>query len=322
MSEPWSFGYCGPILEANGFQPIPISRPRPGDSNLGKRPPTTLNEWQRPACVALRLPQYAGCGTGILTATTPAVDIDVRAVEVADAIDRGVRKVLGEAPTRYGQAPKRVLVYRAAEPFSKLSTAGFRLPGDDTDAKAHKVEILGDGQQFVAYGIHPATGRPYAWPDDDLLNLERDDLAPLTQELAARVVAGAEAVLAKAGTRIGTGTRPAKPARDRQPGPQPRPVQDRDEAKLVLDTLQGIDPSVLDYDAWIRVGYAIKAALGEHGECAWLAWSRASSRHDGTFGERGTPERAWRGINPQRCGWRYIQRLHGQITAEGLTNGR
>ena len=80
----------------------------------------------------------------------------------------------------------------------------------------------------------------------------------------------------------------------RAPGPAPRPVRDLAEARRVLDVLRGIDPSGLDYDAWIRVGYGLKAALGEHGECVWLAWSRASARHDGTI----RPERA----RPNACG--------------------
>ena len=80
----------------------------------------------------------------------------------------------------------------------------------------------------------------------------------------------------------------------------------------MLDVLRGIDPIGLDYDAWIQVGYGVKAALGEHGEGVWLAWSRASARHDGTSGPKGTPERMWRGIKPQRCGWRYLERLAGR----------
>ena len=100
------------------------------------------------------------CGTGILTATTPAVDIDVRHAELADAIDRMVVKLVGDAPVRFGQAPKRLRVYRTAAPFAKLSTAGYRLPGDEPGAKAHKVEILAAGQQFVAYGVHPVHRAP------------------------------------------------------------------------------------------------------------------------------------------------------------------
>ena len=238
MSAPWAFDRCGPPLEANGFQPLPISRPHPSDIGLGKKPPASLEAWQRPAPVASRLPRYSGCGTGILTAMTPAVDIDVRNAEMADAIDRMFVTIVGEAPVRFGQAPKRLRVCRTAEPFPKLSTAGYRLPGDEPGAKPHKVEILGNGQQFVAYGVHPVTGLPYAWPEDDLLNLERDDLPELTAALAARIVAAADAILAKVGTIASRSAGIGRPVAMRRPGPAPRPVRDLGEARRVLDLLR------------------------------------------------------------------------------------
>ena len=52
------------------------------------------------------------------------------------------------------QAPKRLLVYRAATAFR--------------GRKRHPLEVLARGQQFVAYAIHPVTGQPYAWPEDGL----------------------------------------------------------------------------------------------------------------------------------------------------------
>ena len=223
-----------------------------------------------------------------------------------------VVELVGEAPVRFGQAPKRLRPYRTNEPFAKLATAGYRLPGDEPGGKPHKVEVLGVGQQFVAYGIHPGTGRPYAWPDDDLLNLERDDLPELTADAAARIVAKAGTMLARVGT-MATNGRQQSAAGPRRPGPQPRPVRDLGEARRVLDVLRGIDPSGLDYDTWIRVAYGIKAAIGDHGEGVWLAWSRASVRHDGTSGKRGTPERAWRGIKPNRCGWRFLERVAQEL---------
>jgi hypothetical protein len=143
MTAPWSFALAGPILEANGFQPLPITRPHPSDPNLGKKPPSRLLEWQIPAPVASRLPRYADCGTGILTATTPAVDIDVRHAEIADAIDRMVVEEIGDAAVRYGQAPKRLRVARATAPFGKVATQGYRLPGDAPGAKAHKPRFPG-----------------------------------------------------------------------------------------------------------------------------------------------------------------------------------
>jgi hypothetical protein len=313
MSAAWTFGQAGPALEANGFSALPISQPPPSDEALGKKPPPSLSNWSTPVPVASRLPRYAACGTGVLTATTPAVDIDVRHLELAEAIDRMVVAEVGDAPVRLGQAPKRLRVYRTGAPFTKLSTAGYRLPGDKPGDKPHKLEVLASGQQFVAYGVHPGTGRPYAWPHDDLLDLERADLPELTAEAAARVVARAEATLARVGAVVATGRGQAKPRSVFQDGPAPRPVRDLGEVRRVFDTLRRIDPSGLDYDAWIRVGYGIRAALGERGEPVWLAWSRASARHDGTSGPKGTPECMWRGIRPQRCGWRYLERLAGGV---------
>ena len=82
----------------------------------------------------------------------------------------------------------------------------------------------------------------------------------------------------------------------------------------MLDVLRGIDPQrarLRRLDTG-RLRHP-KAALGEHGEGVWLAWTRTSARHDGTSGPKGTPERMWRGIKPQRCGWRYLERLAGSI---------
>lgn len=309
----WAFGRIALELELRGFEPLPISLPHPSDKDLGKKPPSSLARWSDPAPVASRLPGYARCGTGILTATTPAVDVDVHHAELADAIDRMVVELMGDAPVRFGRAPKRLRVYRTAEPFAKMATAGYRLPGDEPGAKAHKIEVLAAGQQFVAYGVHPDTGRGYAWPFDSPLDLERADLPLLSAEDAARVIAEAETILARAGTVVSTRRRQAKPLAAFEDGPAPRPVRDLSEVRRVREALKRINPSRLDYDGWIRVGYGLKAALGHRGESVWLAWSRGSARHDGTFGEKGTPERMWRGINPQRCGWRYLERLAGSL---------
>jgi hypothetical protein len=318
---PPTFGDIGAELELRGFDVLPISLPRPNDPNLGKKPPGSLTDWPTPAPVASRLPRYAACGVGVLTARTPGIDIDVQHQELADAVDRMVVAEIGDGPVRYGQAPKRLRPYRTYAPYGKLSTRGYRLPGDAPNAKQHKVEILGDGQQFVAYGIHPDTGLPYCWPFDSLLDLERDDLPELSAETAARIVAKAETMLARLGTVVSTGRGAAKSRAAFKDGVAPRAVRDLTEAQRVFDTLKAIDPSDLDYDTWIRVGYGLKAALGDHGERLWLAWSRASARHDGTFGERGTPERMWRGIKPKRCGWRYLEGIHGRLLVAHLLRG-
>jgi hypothetical protein len=62
--------------------------------------------------------------------------------------------------------PKRALVYRSREPIDTV--------------KVGKLDILGRGAQFVAFGIHPITGQPYSWmggspTDTDLQSLPAID---------------------------------------------------------------------------------------------------------------------------------------------------
>ena len=78
--------------------------------------------------------------------------------------------MLGDTPClRIGRAPKRLLVYRAATPFA--------------GRKRHPLELLARGQQFVAYAVHPDTGRPYEWPEDSLVELPLSRLPVWTGRL-------------------------------------------------------------------------------------------------------------------------------------------
>ena len=63
--------------------------------------------------------------------------------------------VLGKAPQRIGMPPKRLLIYRTEEPFSKRS-----LKIETEGNKDSMVEVLGEGQQFVVKGINPKTNLP------------------------------------------------------------------------------------------------------------------------------------------------------------------
>jgi hypothetical protein len=103
--------------------------------------------------------KYWRYGIGIRTWYNPAVDVDCMDAE-ASAYMRGfVESMVGFAPARVGRAPKTLLIYRADEPFTKVKSHSWI---DDFGEK-NAVEILGAGQQFVAYGIHPGTQKPYTW---------------------------------------------------------------------------------------------------------------------------------------------------------------
>src|SRR5262249_38389137 len=95
---------------------------------------------------------------------------------------------------RIGMPPKRLIPFRCETPFKKMAVS-FK----STDGVTHKVEVLGNGQQFIADGIHPDTCNPYTWSDADLLSVAHEHL-PLLDEATARCfVAEASTIMAAAG---------------------------------------------------------------------------------------------------------------------------
>ena len=58
---------------------------------------------------------------------------------------------LGEPLVRYGNWPKRGLIYRTDNPFRKIQTAEHW----DEAKRKHQAEVIGDGEQFVAFPHSP-----------------------------------------------------------------------------------------------------------------------------------------------------------------------
>lgn len=146
----------GPRVLANGFNIIPIL---PGE----KRP--SIKDWQKTERSEAQLGRWvsngrASHGVGILTRLTPGADLDIsHRPTLRKLLDR-VETRLGFAPTRVGNPPKRLLLFKLkGEPFAKINSREYC----DPDGNKAKVEILSDGEQFVAYHIHPDTHKPYRW---------------------------------------------------------------------------------------------------------------------------------------------------------------
>jgi putative DNA primase/helicase len=129
---------------------------------------------------------------GIACGQTVCVDIDVYDPELAEQVEALARQQLGPtALVRFGQRPKRALVYRAAgDPLAKAQTPEL-LKGE---LKA-KVEVLGQGQMLVAFGTHPATRAPYEWSGPTPETLPAAELTPVTEAQVRGFVAEAEALL-------------------------------------------------------------------------------------------------------------------------------
>ncbi|HWL69430.1 MAG TPA: AAA family ATPase [Geminicoccus sp.] len=187
-------------LLGQGYEPIPVVGPQAPGSSPGKRP--GIRGWQvapldQEVIRAWAQGALRDCtNTGLRTGRLVGVDIDVLDETLAKALQDMALRLLGPTPLqRIGKAPKLLLCYQAIEPAPKRETPEFRLP----DGSKAQVEILGQGQQFVAYGVHPDTRAEYAWPD---LGPDVVALAELPQVGIATLrafLAAAEALIRDAG---------------------------------------------------------------------------------------------------------------------------
>jgi AAA domain-containing protein/bifunctional DNA primase/polymerase-like protein len=182
-------------LREAGYAPIPTR---------GKIPP--LKEWQtKTSTDAQEIQSWEqlfpdASNTGLLTERTPTLDIDIHNPEASAAVENLVRERFEERGSiliRFGQSPKRAIPMRTDTPFPKI-TCNVAIPGA-TD-KQEKIEFLAKGQQFIAYGIHPITGREYSWyggePGD---KVKREDLPPVTEAEARQIIADSVEVLKEFG---------------------------------------------------------------------------------------------------------------------------
>jgi hypothetical protein len=169
-------------LWQNGFRPIAVyshdavnwsSTPianrgkRPKGDNWGDR----ARENPPEACTAV--PSIDALNTGILCDGLIALDLDIDDSAVVSQVVAAAQHSLGGAPSRIRSDSARVLMlYRASEGEpSKRSITGTR----------GKVEVLGSGQQFVAFGNHPS-GVTYEWPQGSPDAFHKDALTPVTED--------------------------------------------------------------------------------------------------------------------------------------------
>jgi hypothetical protein len=241
-------------------------------------------------------------GIGIAAGQLVGVDIDVSGDEqTALRIEALAKRLLGDTPAvRIGKAPKRLLVYRAAQPF-----AGFKYP---------PIEILGQGQQFVAYGVHPITERPYEWPVSTLADIDASDL-PVITDAQAREFAQSAYELIPPELRPRSLTL-GKAALEASNEALVNLAEQRGTLEAVREAITFIANEDLDYDSWIRVGMAIKGALGEVGQELFAQWSASSGKNDAA-----TTDKSWHSFKPQRIGAGTIYKLaldNGWVPAPDL----
>jgi hypothetical protein len=138
-------------LIANGYDPVAVK----GKAPVGKGWNTRSNTAE--AIAAERTAYPSAISTGLRTGRLVGIDIDIVPAPHVQAVKDLATKLLGCTLLERVGAKGAMLCYRNEAPIGKITIAGKH------PEHAGKVEILGLGQQFVSYGIHPGTEKPYTW---------------------------------------------------------------------------------------------------------------------------------------------------------------
>lgn len=285
MTGPKSyFPTQGRALLGNGYLIVPI---KPGH----KRP--ALASWQHARLGAGDLSSYPGHGVGVLCGQgahpVAAIDVDTTDAQLAQRFVDWCQEHLGATCERVGAAPKILLPYRAAEAgWGKAISTAFStawVQGPDgrwysegwaevvrsgkrmltSTGQIHRVEVLGRGQQFVAYHVHPDTGRPYEWTDllGGMEHVRADDLPVLTEDQVRQALLAFDAMAAEL---AGLQPHPTGPAAGSAPA-APKERTPADEAdffgrvnEAALDGLQAWVPALFPAAREYMGGFRVSSA--------------------------------------------------------------
>lgn len=236
--------------------------------------------------------EWNGQGIGVICGqrgklAIHALDFDIRDEKLAEEVNSFLRSHLKKPDqavlSRVGQAPKFLIPFVIDEQIGKseFTSAKYHTRGEEaTRDNTNQLEVLGTGNQFVAYAIHPSTKQPYEWhrllPGDhdslyqvtpeQLLKLTRDDLNNIKERFDQLAV------------QRGLVTQEKPAASPARPPAPTRPIPRKTGGYELSEVLPYLKNNGVDYDEWIRVGAAIKAEGGAYGD--WLSFSRQSKKHN------------------------------------------
>jgi hypothetical protein len=169
-------------LRAGGYHPIPC---------VGKAPPMKgwsdkLNVTDDEIGLWTNMYHFA-TNTGLICKFTPTMDIDIlnpEAAKAAESIVRDYYEERGDILVRFGLSPKRAIPFRTDTPFKIIKVPLIAPDGSE----GQKIELLADGQQFIAFGIHPDTRKPYGWFGNTPLQTPHQNLPHIHEQGAATLV--------------------------------------------------------------------------------------------------------------------------------------
>ena len=166
MTPLGSFNVYAERVAENGFT-VTLTKGKAPVVERWNNPKPTDRQWLGKMLQANR---FAGYNLGIVCGRVVAIDLDADDPAKAAQLEALADKHLGSTSfQRVGRAPRTLLLYRPA--------AGEIIPSMKI---ADCIDVLSGGKQFVAFGIHPGTGKPYQWIADCPATMRLDDVPIIT----------------------------------------------------------------------------------------------------------------------------------------------
>lgn len=242
---------------------------------------------------------------GVLGRFYPGIDADTNTPAAARIVAKAIAETFGAdtfIPRRTrGNSTRGLFVFEAATPGTVTSrSVEFELPAE-AKGTTHKMEVSGQGRQYVGAGIHPS-GQPYGWDRDNHIDDTRaGDLIVITDADVDRIYDVFTRMLKDAGGLVlseafgkansGNGGTVRDSSRD-------GPVMRMDAILDGLDELPNTRANFPTHDDFVAMLGAVRAALGSEADtCEDDVRLWATAHEDDTQADDAYFDRTWRSLD-------------------------
>jgi AAA domain len=334
-------GWILPIIPAKAtLKPREDGKPGIAPENLGKIPGRYVASagawvgfinWQSHWADKNDLERWQGWQThdtpiaiGMRTAEFPVVDIDSDDPEIVEAIQALASRCLGWSPVRRREdSPRRVLCYKwtPGPNRDRAPVRKMRFAFTDKEDKVHVVEILGSGQQVVIEGPH-AKGKMHYWLDGKGLKESHGELVDIAAEEASKFLTAVREWTEEQGFASVKLTLPTVSDRATAVKIEDATSEHRaTDMELLARCVRAIDindEQLADYDAWIALLVAIKAAAGGDRDFFLnVVWPWLEGNAQNAYGIE-EMEAKWNSFRDSRLGAEFVYRCAATF---GFTEG-
>jgi RecA-family ATPase len=191
-----------------------------------------------------------------------ALDADTYDKASAKIIHDAIVRRFGDLPARIEQYPKALYLIRTTREmlYKRIEFGAAHHEGKQRGKLKDRLEVLGEGRQFVAHGIHPKTMEPYRWVPGmpayaDIPVVDPSEIDALLEELRGLLPA-ATPVHAEGG--MGDSDVPQELLKGAL-----------DEVRRAIRALPNTSELFPQREDYLQVGYMVKASLPDHPEEAF-----------------------------------------------------